>query len=577
MNKKQLWAITLLLTLTLACQGLSQPVLVESATFPPPSPVVQFSGEPNSTPNAEAQSQSQIILVIDISGSMASYVIPSPPPEELRNLLDDIYAVENDPDIKVLEDQLDAIRERPEIKEAEDKLSQAEYEKAKYIQDALGVDLFDLTLELQEKLIQQTCQEYLVTGIMGADSTEDATNFLENNCSTMPGSEVNEIANMLAFLNNSQVQELASKAQTLDIEYDELIERTNYEGIERNLESLYDNSGYYNLNEELEKEAQRLGLPTRLDFAKSAAFSIFDLMELDQRAGGQNQQIGLVVFTTYAKMLLPLTTNIENARIAVKDLEEQNMTNLGGGLEIALEMSEETKNPTTIILLSDGWANVGHSRSAIMGSLSGQAKTQGIRVCSTGFGTKEDDVDSDLLSQIAKNTGGKYLFTSSGGELVSFFIACRQSTVYENVDVFQGPVDSGQVVTVKEFEVAENTAEMTLSLNFINGDLTLLITDPKGEQVFAGYPLATQTFSSGLQVWKVEKPMSGVWKIEVKSNDTGKNVGVYHVVVSTKPGTAVEKNILLFGGVLLAGGICLTVAFIVLGGLLYFFKRKSGK
>jgi hypothetical protein len=438
----------------------------------------------------------------------------------------------------------------------------------------------DLTLDIEKVLIKNNCEEYLARSIIDESSVDEAIEYLGNRCEEVSQDEKNEIANRLDFLNDSNVQELTSKRDDLEQKYYDILDTTQYYEINDQLDTLYENSGYYELSDELGKKAEELGLPTRLDFAKSAASSIFDLIELDQKVSGQNQKVGLVVFTTYAKMLLPFTSDIQEVRGTVESLQDQNMTNLGGGLEIALEMAKESEGQTTIILLSDGWTNVGIPRETILDSISQQISAQGIRICSAGFGTKEDDIDKELLGQLADGTGGKYLFTSSGGELVSFFIACRQQTVAEDVVSLQGPIDAGQTVNAGQFNVESYTAELTLALNYINADLNLLITDPSGKQVTASYPDLTQSFSPGLQLWKIENPEAGEWRIEVQSGNAGENVGVYHVVISTTPGepplieTPKSNNVLL---IVLIGIVCVLILVILFvgGGFLFYYIRKK--
>lgn len=585
MNKKLLTVFVVLLLASMACQSFARPKSVKEENEILLFPANQASINLEITSTPLPQNSSQIILVMDVSGSMASYVIPSPPPNELRELLDKIYAVENDTEIKELEDELDAILEQPDIKEANAKMSEADYQRMIYIQNNLGVDLFDLTLDIEKILIKNGCEEYLARYIIDESSMDGAIEYLGNRCEEISQDEKNEIASHLDFLNDSKVQELTSQRDDLEQKYYDLLNATQYDEINDKLDTLYENSGYYELYDELDKKAEELGLPTRLDFAKSAASSVFDLIELDQKVSGQSQKVGLVVFTTYAKLLLPFTSDIQEARESVENLEDQNMTNLGGGLEIALEMAKESEGLTTIILLSDGWTNVGVPRETILGSVSQQISSQGIHICSAGFGTKEDDIDKELLGQLADGTGGKYLFTSSGGELVSFFIACRQQTVAEDVVSLQGPIDVGQTVSAGQFNVEPYTAELTLALNYINADLGLLITDPSGRQVTASYPDLTQSFSPDLQLWKIKNPEAGEWRIEVQSGSAGKNVGVYHVVISTKPGeppiietpiVETQKPVSTLLIVLIAIMCVLILAILIVGGgfLIYYLRKK---
>ena len=519
--------------------------------------------------------QPQIILVIDVSGSMAEYVIPDPPPDELRELLDKIYAVENLPEITALEDQLDAILEQPEIKAALFRLEEARFVRLKYIQENLGVDLFDRTIAIETLLEPYQCA-YLAASLMDEASVAAAREYAERECANLPSDVKAQIESQIAYLDDSEVSRLYVQVENLSDEYSQLRKATQYDTINSQLNKLYRENNYYDLTGSLDEKAAELGLPSRLDFAKSAADSILDLVGLDFRVSGQTQRVGLVIFTTYAKMIQPLTADIEGTRAIIEGFEPLNSTNLGGGLEIALDMADASPNPTTIILLSDGWSNTGVPRDTILSTLTERARTQGTRICSAGFGTREDDVDKELLETLATSTDGKYLFTSSGGELVSFFIACRQSSVAENVTEFQGAISPGQTVEAGRFLLERGNAELTISLNFIEGDLDLLITDPNGTRVAADYPGLTQLFSPGLKLWTIQEPEAGEWNLQVTSGVVNDKPGIYYVVVSTKPGgTNLPDNLLTIGLVVLIGLLCAVIVLFVTGGLIWYARSRK--
>jgi len=535
-NKRSALIAAIFILLMLACRIPALPENPGASNMPTLTPTVVLENSSN-TQITDSLSKSQIIIVMDISGSMVTRVIPNPPPSQLSNLLTRINEIEDDPEIKKLSDKLKAILEEPDIKDASEKLSVARYERLQYIQDTMGIDLFDLVNNLEEKLLSYNCQDYLATYMVEAASVKDALGYLESNCPSLLKDKRTEIAAQIRFLDNEALLEKVAGIKKLEAAYNQRLDNTDYSQLDKKRSNLYQQKNYSELSQELDTTAKDLGLPSRLDFAKAAASSILDLIELDHRVSGRSQQVGLVVFETYAKMLQPLTDDTESARAIISKLSDQNTTNLGGGLEIALQMAEESPNPTTIILLSDGWSNTGPSRDTIMQTLGNRAKAQGVRICSTGFGTKEEDIDAELLKSLADSSGGKYLFTSSGGELVSFFISCRQSTVAENVLQLQGQIKPGEVVEAGQFEMPANNGELTLSLNYIDDNLNLVITDPSGNRVTPDYPGLTQSTSNGLQLWTFKNPEGGVWTVSVEASQADKGAGIYYVVISSKPGT----------------------------------------
>lgn len=203
--------------------------------------------------------------------------------------------------------------------------------------------------------------------------------------------------------------------------------------------------------------------PTRLEAAKAAALSFL------QRQSA-NTEIGIVVFSGFAELIQPPTSDQETLRAAVRSLNYGRRTAIGSGIVEALEAMDDA-NPITvtgpgdsglsgtpgavtsdiIVLLTDGVSTSGiHPLDAAQ-----IAAERGIRVYTIGFGTERGSdwfgnqffggrandpdpqnqqgwggggrgrfrrgIDEATLKEIATVTGAEYFAAESADELINVF------------------------------------------------------------------------------------------------------------------------------------------------------------
>jgi Ca-activated chloride channel family protein len=210
--------------------------------------------------------------------------------------------------------------------------------------------------------------------------------------------------------------------------------------------------------------------PNRLLAAEAAAKSFIQ----SQKPG---TQIGLVVFSGFAELVQPPTTDVAALDAAIDSLATGRRTAIGSGILKAIDaISEIDPNvapsvtdpsqpqptpvpkgayaPSIIVLLTDGVSNVG----PLPLDAAQQAADRGVRVYTIGFGTANGSeippcgsqflgrepfgggrgnfggfpgggpgggfrrgIDEDTLKQVADMTGGQYYSAESGSELQSVF------------------------------------------------------------------------------------------------------------------------------------------------------------
>lgn len=173
--------------------------------------------------------------------------------------------------------------------------------------------------------------------------------------------------------------------------------------------------------------------PTRLEAAKKIAIEFIENRETDR--------IGFVAFAGEAVSKSPLTLDHKNLILKIQKTQLGTIpdgTAIGMGLGTAVARLEKSDAVSkVIILLTDGENNAGVISPETAADL---AKTYGIRVYTIGVGTKgralittqdifgnpvkdymEVNIDEELLTKIAVNTGGKYFRAVDNNSLKRIF------------------------------------------------------------------------------------------------------------------------------------------------------------
>jgi Ca-activated chloride channel homolog len=198
--------------------------------------------------------------------------------------------------------------------------------------------------------------------------------------------------------------------------------------------------------------------PNRMEATKEAVRQFVN-------AQPKGVKIGIVSFSDFGALSQPPTRDRDLVLKAIDRLRPQRGTNIGGGLEVALQAIFEGSDtplptlppganggarqpgvrptqapapadsadrkppPATIVLVSDGESNVGPPALEV----AQLAVNTGVKVYTVGIGTKEGTVlniqgrriltrlDEDTLKGVAEMTGGKYLTAQSEEDLAKVY------------------------------------------------------------------------------------------------------------------------------------------------------------
>ncbi len=133
----------------------------------------------------------------------------------------------------------------------------------------------------------------------------------------------------------------------------------------------------------------------QLGEAKAFAFDLISRLDSTDR-------VGVIAFGTTAELVVPLTPDKMEAKVAIGDLTSANKSALGSALQLARQELQRYGRPgavLSIVLIADGQNNVGPAPT-IEGMVAGET---GIRIVTVGL---SPILNLSLLSGLAEQSGG---------------------------------------------------------------------------------------------------------------------------------------------------------------------------
>jgi Ca-activated chloride channel family protein len=164
--------------------------------------------------------------------------------------------------------------------------------------------------------------------------------------------------------------------------------------------------------------------PTRMQAAISAGRTLIDKLP-------GNAQVGLVIFSSHAEVIAPLTSDKGSVKDALGTLSPGGGTAIGDAIQVSVAQlgnivdpnGARSQNYARVILLTDGSSNTGIDNQT---AASNAARAR-IPVDTIGIGSRNqtvlvqgvvvDGVDESALQSIATTTGGHYYYASDEAQL----------------------------------------------------------------------------------------------------------------------------------------------------------------
>lgn len=183
--------------------------------------------------------------------------------------------------------------------------------------------------------------------------------------------------------------------------------------------------------------------PNRLVAAKEAASGFIDMLP-------RGFNVSLVAFAGSSSIITPPTQDRGLVKRAIENLDLAPSTAIGEGIYSALDAmllvppdpdAPDEPTPGAIVLLSDGYTNIGRSSTVA----ARDAKESGYKISTIAYGTPNGYVISDgrrepvpvnpaELNNVARESGGEAFQAGSRDELERVYAAIARSVGYEQVD-----------------------------------------------------------------------------------------------------------------------------------------------
>ncbi len=284
----------------------------------------------------------------------------------------------------------------------------------------------------------------------------------------------------------------------------------------------------------------------KIESAKKAALQYIEQVANEPRPAGITHYIGVVTFSGSAQVVCPLTADYNEAKNTIIRLGTIAWTNLGAGLDVALqELSKLPSGKKFIILLSDGMTNTGKTREKILQTSVAEARRQGICIYTVGFGDP-GDIDEKFLKDIASQSGcGTYNYASSGFELFTTYVKVRHATLGSNRIVeYKTTAPTylipGQSVALGAFQLTAPAQELHYTVAW-SGPATLQakLVDPQGRTVSSGYPNSVIYSGNGFSHITIFSPPAGIWRAAIIVKSASGQPVEYYGVASARTGGVV--------------------------------------
>jgi Ca-activated chloride channel family protein len=168
-----------------------------------------------------------------------------------------------------------------------------------------------------------------------------------------------------------------------------------------------------------------MGDDNKLEMVKSSLRVLVDQLR-------PNDTVGIVAFSTDARVVLPPTSGADRNRIlgAIDELEPQATTNVQAGLTLGYQLARESMiegGANRVVLASDGVANVGATDAASI--LEGVARDAAAGIQEVSIGVGMGNYNDSLLEQLADKGQGFYAYIDTEAEAHRLFANKLVSTI----------------------------------------------------------------------------------------------------------------------------------------------------
>jgi len=277
---------------------------------------------------------------------------------------------------------------------------------------------------------------------------------------------------------------------------------------------------------------------TKLAAAKEAATAVTGTAQTWGAQNGGNYGVGVVRFSDSADNLVLPHVDYTYVQECIALMEDGGGTNIHSGIDAGLAQLESvTATNKVMILMTDGQDE---SENATRDSAQAAADA-GIVIYTIGFG---NDVNEDLLTEVATITGGEYRFadTDSIMSIMGGFLYAQQSADADVLTEMESTVAEGETSEKSEFTVKDQDGNLVVTTAWPGSFLDTILVDPTGREVDETYPGATIDESRIPSTIVVQNPIPGNWSVCVKGVETSYEQEPFYTIVAFKDTKTVVVN-----------------------------------
>lgn len=306
----------------------------------------------------------------------------------------------------------------------------------------------------------------------------------------------------------------------------------------------------------------------KIESAQKAALDLTRMVAAENGSFHTSHQLGLATFSTTAQLVQGLAMNSSTIEQAIASISPQQNTNMGGGLEVALlELKNAKPKDKLIILLSDGKTNEGPDKIEILSRIVSQAVAQQVKVYTVGFGNRGEEIDEDLLQQIAEKTGGSYFYAGSGFDLSKAYVLLRHQSMGEVLLQKEGAIRQGEILDLGDVSVGKGK-DVPATIHYGGSRIDLIFTDPSGKKLTA--QSSEISYVPGPpDYYLIQNAMPGNWQVSIVGSEVPEATLSFQVVVSQRQASAMPGEggwswpLVILIMVLVAGGVAGLVIFTI--------------
>ncbi|MBR6682424.1 MAG: VWA domain-containing protein [Clostridia bacterium] len=265
---------------------------------------------------------------------------------------------------------------------------------------------------------------------------------------------------------------------------------------------------------------------TKLEAAKKASEVIISTTKSWSKNNSGVYGVGIIKFESSATTVSVPHIDYKYLNECIATLDDGGGTNIASGINMGVSQLDTVKSSNkVIILMTDGQDSSNSVKAAE------DAAAKGIKIYTIGFG---NDVNENILKQIAEKTGGEYQFANTDNiiGIMGSFMYAQTATNSDVIKEVEGAVSEGETSTESKFEVKESSGDLTVSTVWPGSFLDTILVDPNGRVVDEEYPNAYTDESQIPSIITVKNPIEGKWSVKVKGIECSYEKEPFYTIVS---------------------------------------------